>query len=102
MKDKQPSDLIRSRVFKIVFDEYEDFHICHIDPLPVVGKGSSPLDALLSLVYAVPEVYDSWADNIDYPHVQDSKQLNCYKELTYMMDRFEDEPLTATYYQPIK
>jgi hypothetical protein len=92
----------KAKTFQLEIEEHGDYYLCYIPPLPIVGKGASPVDALMSYVEAIPTVYDHWAENLDFQHAQDTKALNSYKELTYMLTNFADEPESATYYTPIK
>jgi hypothetical protein len=95
---------IKKKVYPLEFIEQDDYFLCELPPLPIVGKGSSPAEALSSLVKSIPEVYEDWADGLSLYHVEDTKQnaLPVYKELTYMVTNFSNDEQEATYYTPLK
>ena len=91
------------RNYKIRFEDHYDYYICSIYPIPIVGRGASPLEALMSLARSIPTVYESWAENLSMEHVADSHSLPVYKALTYFVTNFQnEEELKATFYSPIK
>lgn len=95
------SECIESRKFKLIVEEYDDCYIAYLLPLPAVGRGKSPLDALNALTEALPSIYEQWGKSLDFVHMQDSKALESYKELTYFTKNFQDDSEGATYYLPV-
>jgi hypothetical protein len=68
---------IKKKVYPLEFIEQDDYFLCELPPLPIIGKGSSPAEALSSLVKSI-------------------------KELTYMVTNFSNDEQEATYYTPLK
>jgi len=89
--------------FGLEFQENNDgSYSCYISPLPVIGRGNSPAEALQTFANAIPDVYESWAENLCIEHAENGLSLKAYKELTYMVSSYTNDKHSALYYTPIK
>lgn len=93
---------METREFKLFITEDEDSYSCEIESLPIIGNGTSPVEALQSLVRSIPDVYEYWAENLTVEHVKDVNSLPVYKNLTYMVTNFTDSENSAVFYGPVK
>lgn len=88
-----------SRV-SLEFGEQEGFITCVMDGLPIMGRGRSRLEAMESLVRAVPVVMDEWNSGMCYESMSDEGVLQFYHNLRLTLEGFSGEDMLALYCSP--
>lgn len=89
-----------AKKFFIKFKHEDDQVTCQMNGMPVIGIGSSPVEALQSFTRAIPDVYEVWAENLSLKHAGDTQALKVYKNLTYMVSNFSNDENSAIFYAP--
>lgn len=76
------------RKFTIQLENCGSFHICTIGEVPVIGRGSSPVEAIVSACHGIQECLYEWDQHLTIEHAEDFGSLKTYGDLKYFLSNF--------------